>query len=61
MGALMNYVGLLKGSIVTLIGIAFFFAIIGVFGMAVSIAALGAFITLAVGIFVNSQRLTDSE
>jgi hypothetical protein len=35
----------------TLLGVAFFFAIIGVFGLTVSIAALASFVVLALLIF----------
>jgi hypothetical protein len=51
---------LLKNSIVALIGVGFFFAIIGVFGQSVSIASLAAFIAVAIWIFVNSKQLSDA-
>jgi hypothetical protein len=44
-----------KAVIATLIGIAFYFAIIGVFGPIASIAALALFVVLALGIFRRAQ------
>jgi hypothetical protein len=53
-------VGLLKSSLVTLIGVGFFFAIVGVFGLSISIASLAAFIAVAIWIFANSKQLPDA-
>ena len=43
------------GVVATLLGVAFFFAIIGVFGLSASIAALVLFVALAVFIFRRPQ------
>ncbi|SDR58379.1 hypothetical protein SAMN05519103_06102 [Rhizobiales bacterium GAS113] len=42
-------------SVATLIGVAFFFAIVGVFGLPASIASLMLFVTLAFLIFRRPQ------
>jgi hypothetical protein len=41
--------------VATLLGVAFFFAIVGVFGLSGSIAALALFVVLAVFIFRRPQ------
>jgi hypothetical protein len=48
----MKFIGMI---ITTLVGIAFFFAIIGVFGLTISLATLALFITIAVVIFRRPQ------
>jgi hypothetical protein len=54
----MDYTGLIKKCVVALAGVGFFFAIIGVFGLSVSIASLAAFLALAIWIFVYSEQFT---
>lgn len=51
--------GLIKNCVVALAGVGFFFGIIGVFGLSVSLASLAAFIALAIWIF-NSKQLPDA-
>jgi uncharacterized membrane protein YbaN (DUF454 family) len=51
----MNYLAILKSGIVALIGVGFFFALIGVFGLSASIASLIVFILLALWIFHRPQ------
>jgi uncharacterized membrane protein YbaN (DUF454 family) len=51
----MNYLAILKSGIVALIGVGFFFAIVGVFGLSTSIASLVVFILLALWIFLRPQ------
>jgi amino acid transporter len=53
-------VGLLKNSLVTLVGVGFFFAIVGVFGLSASITSLAAFIAVGIWIFANSKQLPDA-
>jgi hypothetical protein len=48
----MKFLGMI---IVTLAGIAFFFAIIGVFGMTVSLVGLALFIAIAIVMFRRPQ------
>jgi uncharacterized membrane protein YbaN (DUF454 family) len=55
----MDHTGLIKHCVVALAGVGFFFAIVGVFGLSVSLASLAAFIALAIWIFVNSMQLPD--
>lgn len=61
MERVVDYGGLLKALLAALFGVASFFAIIGVFGMEVSIASLGAFVVLALSVFFNSQQAADSD
>jgi len=56
----MGYTGLIKNCVVALAGVGFFFGIIGVFGLSVSLASLAAFIAVALWIF-NSTRFPDAE
>jgi uncharacterized membrane protein YbaN (DUF454 family) len=56
----MDYTGLIKNCVVALVGVGFFFAIIGVFGLSVSLASLSAFIAVAIWIFVNSKQLPEA-
>jgi hypothetical protein len=51
----MNYLAILKSGIVALVGVGFFFALIGVFGLSASIASLIVFILLALWIFHRPQ------
>jgi hypothetical protein len=53
-------VGLLKNSLVTLVGVGFFFAIVGVFGLSASVTSLAAFIAAGIWIFANSKQLPDA-
>lgn len=55
----MGYTGLIKNCLVALAGVGFFFGILGVFGLSVSLASLAAFIAVAIWIF-NSTRLPDA-
>ncbi|WP_426437043.1 hypothetical protein [Bradyrhizobium genosp. P] len=55
----MGYTGLIKNCVVALAGVGFFFGIIGVFGLSVSLASLAAFIAVAIWIF-NSKQLPDA-
>jgi hypothetical protein len=57
----MNYLAILKNGIVALIGVGFFFAIIGVFGLSTSIASLIVFVALAIWIFFGPQHLSGAE
>jgi hypothetical protein len=57
----MNYLAILKSGIVALIGVGFFFAIVGVFGLSTSIASLVVFILLALWIFLRPQPLGELE
>ena len=52
----MDYVRLLKAISVALVGIASFFAIIGVLGMGVSIASLGVFVVAVVSMVPDVTR-----
>ena len=54
----MDYTGLIKNCVVALVGVGFFFGIIGVFGLSVSISSLAAFLAVAIWIFVDSQQVT---
>jgi uncharacterized membrane protein YbaN (DUF454 family) len=51
----MNYLAILKSGIVALVGVGFFFALMGVFGLSTSIASLIVFILLALWIFRRPQ------
>jgi uncharacterized membrane protein YbaN (DUF454 family) len=51
----MNYLAILKSGIVALVGVGFFFALIGVFGLSTAIASLIVFILLALWIFRRPQ------
>jgi hypothetical protein len=55
-----KYVELLRSSLVALIGVGFFFAIVGVFGLSVAITALAAFVAIAIWIFIDSKQITDA-
>jgi hypothetical protein len=55
----MGYTGSIKNCLVALAGVGFFFGIIGVFGLSVSLASLATFIAVAVWIF-NSKQLPDA-
>ena len=57
----MNYLAILKSGIVALIGVGFFFAIVGVFGLSTSIASLVVFILLALWIFLRTQPSGEAE
>jgi hypothetical protein len=57
----MDYLAVLKISVVALIGICFFNAIIGVFGLSTSIVSLIVFILVALWTFGRSQHLTGGE
>jgi uncharacterized membrane protein YbaN (DUF454 family) len=57
----MNYLAILKSGIVALIGVGFFFAIVGVFGLSTSIASLVVFILLALWIFLRPQPSGEAE
>jgi hypothetical protein len=56
----LKYVELLSSSLVALIGVGFFFAIVGVFGLSVAITALAVFVAIAIWIFVGSKQITDA-
>ena len=51
----MNHLAILKSGVVALMGVGFFFAIIGVFGLSTSIASLIVFILLALCIFYRQN------
>jgi hypothetical protein len=52
----MDYLAVLKISVVVLIGICFFNAIIGVFGLSTAIVSLVVFVLAAFWIFAHSPR-----
>jgi uncharacterized membrane protein YbaN (DUF454 family) len=54
----MDYLSVLKSSVVGLIGVCFFFAIIGVLGLSTSVVSLIVFILVALWTFGRSQHLT---
>lgn len=56
----MDYISLIKNCVIALVGVASFFAIVGVFGLPISVASLSAFIAVAVWIFSDSKQLSDS-
>jgi hypothetical protein len=56
----LKYVELLSSSLVALIGVGFFFAIVGVFVLSVAITALAVFVAIAIWIFVGSKQITDA-
>jgi uncharacterized membrane protein YbaN (DUF454 family) len=57
----MNYLAILKGGVVALVGVGFFFALIGVFGLSTAIASLIAFILLGLWIFHRPQPSREVE
>jgi uncharacterized membrane protein YbaN (DUF454 family) len=57
----MNYLAIVKNGIVTLTGVGFFFAIMGVFGLSTSIASLIVFILLALWILHRPQPSGEAE
>ena len=57
----MDYLAVLKSSAVALIGVYFFFAIVGVFGLFTSVVSLVVFISVSLWIFNHPQRLTGAE
>jgi Na+/H+-translocating membrane pyrophosphatase len=60
-GPAMDYLAVLKSSIVALIGVCFFFAIIGVFGLSTSIVSLIVFVVVALWTFGRRQHFPDAE
>ena len=57
----MDYLAVLKISAVVLIGVCFFNAIIGVFGLSTAIVSLVVFVLLALLIFSRRQHLAGGE
>jgi len=51
----MNYLAILKSGIVALMGVGFFFALMGVFGFSAAIASLIVFLLSALWIFRRHQ------